>query len=341
MNFNNLNSLRNKIDIIDYNIIKLLGIRIKLVKIIAKIKDKNKYPIYDKNRELQMLSKKYILAKNFGINNKFYIKKIFTIVCIESYRIESNFLIKYKKYKKKIIIILDFFNNVNSIFKKIFNNFNYKIYIIKKIPIPKYVFFILKYANLIVLNLTYKLNINITKFIIKKCKYNGIFVNINFYYNVNHYVYKFLGKKATFIMLQFLFNKNIKALTKKNAIYYIYPNRNKNNLWFFKKFKKLGLKLYKFHNLNHYNFFVFYTKIIKYYINIYYIKIFIKYCKKNNKNNILKYFLYINNNKIKNNLIMLKYNYKYYKDYLINNYNKYNLLKKFYNIFIYLKNKLI
>ena len=58
---NKLNYYRKKIDLIDKKIVELLLLRFKLIKQLSNYKQKNKFKIVDKKREIQVINniKKY------------------------------------------------------------------------------------------------------------------------------------------------------------------------------------------------------------------------------------------------------------------------------------------
>ena len=80
--------LREKIDRIDSQIIKLIGIRNKTVLEIKKIKDKSGQKIKDNKREKQIFKKVIASGKKINLNSSF-IKKIFRLIIDESIKIQK------------------------------------------------------------------------------------------------------------------------------------------------------------------------------------------------------------------------------------------------------------
>ena len=71
MNKKDLSWWREKIDLVDEQILGLLAERKKIAKGIAKAKVKNKMNIFDKNREEKVICDRQLLAAQFGLNKEF------------------------------------------------------------------------------------------------------------------------------------------------------------------------------------------------------------------------------------------------------------------------------
>jgi len=92
----NLLKLREKINLIDENIIILLSKRKSLYKEIVKEKEIHKKPIKDENREKQLIIHLINLGKKYDISSK-YITKIFNIIIEDSVLAQKKILQKHRK----------------------------------------------------------------------------------------------------------------------------------------------------------------------------------------------------------------------------------------------------
>jgi len=107
----NFLELRNKIDKINIDILKLLSDRAELVKEISSIKDEFKVDFFDPVREQEMLS--MVLKNNSGILPNELVKEIFTVI------FQANLRYMGMNREKKLIIS----NKVNNSFKNIHQMF--------------------------------------------------------------------------------------------------------------------------------------------------------------------------------------------------------------------------
>lgn len=82
-----LEELREKIDIIDIQILNLLNDRAKLVLQIGQIKGINNLPIYSAKREHELIAK--IINENTGPLNQDALEKIYTTIMAESKRLQE------------------------------------------------------------------------------------------------------------------------------------------------------------------------------------------------------------------------------------------------------------
>ena len=82
-NKNNLDHLRDKIDQIDSQIIKLLKLRQKIGLSIAKLKKDHNIKIFQRKRELDALQKRIDLAKKNSLDKSF-ISKLFKLIFTNS-----------------------------------------------------------------------------------------------------------------------------------------------------------------------------------------------------------------------------------------------------------------
>lgn len=84
----NLNKIRNKINKIDNNLIKLLSQRQKVSKEIGIFKLKNNLPIYNPKREQEVIENLSTLAKKNKLDPKL-IQKIFKTIFTYSKRVQK------------------------------------------------------------------------------------------------------------------------------------------------------------------------------------------------------------------------------------------------------------
>ena len=83
-----LERYRIKIDLVDQQIITLLSDRMKTSLKIGKYKNRNKLPIQDKTRELEMISR-YIKMATLHRLNPNYIKKLYAIILSQSRSVQA------------------------------------------------------------------------------------------------------------------------------------------------------------------------------------------------------------------------------------------------------------
>lgn len=67
---NKLIKLRKKIDKIDSNLIKIMAKRLKVTEKVKIFKLKNKLPLENKNRELEIMNKNIKLGEKLNLNSK-------------------------------------------------------------------------------------------------------------------------------------------------------------------------------------------------------------------------------------------------------------------------------
>ncbi len=87
----NLKNIRNKIDAIDADLIKVISKRIKLIPEIAHIKKQNNIPRVNPKRESEIIKRIREIAHNSGVNKDFA-EKIMKSLIKESHRIEKRIL---------------------------------------------------------------------------------------------------------------------------------------------------------------------------------------------------------------------------------------------------------
>lgn len=75
----NLKDFREEIDKIDKNIINLLLERVEVVKDVAQYKKKHDLPIYNPEREAELLQSRTKMAQDRGLDKE-YIEKIFILL---------------------------------------------------------------------------------------------------------------------------------------------------------------------------------------------------------------------------------------------------------------------
>lgn len=83
-----LEKLRNQIDQIDEEILKILSKRINIVKKIGEFKKENKIDFFDSVRYKNLLDEKIKKAKIFGIDEEF-IHKIYNLIHNHSIKIQK------------------------------------------------------------------------------------------------------------------------------------------------------------------------------------------------------------------------------------------------------------
>lgn len=93
--------LRKHVDRIDAILLHALAERLWLMPHIAKHKYKNKIPITDEKREIQMINKYRKLAKEYNLDPDF-IEEFFLSIINESKRIQSDIFRDIKKGKIKL-----------------------------------------------------------------------------------------------------------------------------------------------------------------------------------------------------------------------------------------------
>ncbi len=88
----NLEEHRKNIDEIDKQLIILIQKRFQIVKEIAFYKKENNLKIFNQNRELEIISKKQELGKQYNIDEEF-IKNFFEVIFTESREIQNKLII--------------------------------------------------------------------------------------------------------------------------------------------------------------------------------------------------------------------------------------------------------
>jgi chorismate mutase len=84
----NLEELRKKIDSLDTNLIKTLGLRFKVVEKVGEFKHKNNMPLCQKKRQQEVLKLRIKQAEKIGLDGRF-IKKMYNLIFDEALRIEG------------------------------------------------------------------------------------------------------------------------------------------------------------------------------------------------------------------------------------------------------------
>ena len=91
-----LNSLRNELDKIDEEVLKLLSKRFEITLNVGKYKHENKLEIFQPDREIKLLESKVKLGSKFGFDENF-IKEIFQKIMDESKNKQKEYLESVKK----------------------------------------------------------------------------------------------------------------------------------------------------------------------------------------------------------------------------------------------------
>ncbi|MBI3379207.1 chorismate mutase [Candidatus Gottesmanbacteria bacterium] len=86
-----LDSIRNKIDLIDNKLLQLLTKRLLLVKQLSFVKHGNLLPIEDKSREKKILQRLKAKARTLNLSRDF-VTKVFRQILEESKNIQKNTL---------------------------------------------------------------------------------------------------------------------------------------------------------------------------------------------------------------------------------------------------------
>jgi chorismate mutase len=81
--FNNMKTLRKRIDKLDNKIIKILAKRMDVVTKIKEYKEKHNLPILDKKREVEMREFRQKLAKKYNLKSSF-LESLFQKILLES-----------------------------------------------------------------------------------------------------------------------------------------------------------------------------------------------------------------------------------------------------------------
>ncbi|QJC35848.1 bifunctional chorismate mutase/prephenate dehydrogenase [Enterobacteriaceae endosymbiont of Donacia sparganii] len=367
---NKINLLRNKIDVLDLELLDILVKRLKIVKKIGLIKNKYGLPIYVPKREKDIINLKREEAKKKGISPDF-IEDILYLIMNESCLHEQ--LKTFKKLKpdfSKILIISN--SKIGLLFKKMLTMTGYDIKYIKEENLN-----INNDINSIFVNVK-MIIIDISKFFFKKLikklfllPKNCILIDLSPIKEIS--IKKILEVyKGPVLGLYPLFNYQKNIL--KESIIYCHGRKKKKYDWFLKQMEIWGLKIHYMTLIEHdkYIFFIeslkyFFTLIyttflIKtkisldkilvlskpiYYLNLFILEIFssqnqLLYINlisesENNTENIKKYLDYINNLMIlidENKIIEIKNIFNKIKDLLKDNIKNFkNKYKK--NFFLY------
>lgn len=91
-----LNNIREEIDKVDTEIVKLLSKRQSLVLKVAKIKHSQKLPLTHTKREEEILSRMKKIAKKLHIHDQF-IQKIYKLIFTESKKVQREILSSFKR----------------------------------------------------------------------------------------------------------------------------------------------------------------------------------------------------------------------------------------------------
>ncbi|AZP36154.1 T-protein [Candidatus Annandia adelgestsuga] len=305
-------SLRNKIDIIDKNIINLLSKRLNLVSKVGLIKSKYGIPIHVPKREKSIIKSRFLIADKLKISKKL-IKDLMSRIMYESYLKEYSHGFKKVNCNIKCIIIISDNNYTGILFKKMLQLSKYNVYLFKPKEINK--INIIKYKiDMIIISISNESLKKIMLFILKLSK-NCILVNLNVisykYLKLILYIHK-----GPVLLLQPKFNSQTYNLTKKK-IYYCNGRNFKYYKWFLKQMKIWGLNIICIKNLNFNNDEIF-INFLKIFINFLYGLNKIK--KKNKSNNPLLF----NNFNLKDTILFFKNNPNFYIDNII--FNKKNII---------------
>ncbi|NWF49098.1 MAG: bifunctional 3-deoxy-7-phosphoheptulonate synthase/chorismate mutase [Ignavibacteriaceae bacterium] len=93
-----MKELREKINILDKQIIGLLAERRKLSRQVIELKDEKKAPIRDKEREKEILQSVLKTAKDYGLDSH-YVTKLFNTIIEDSVRLQQNQVLKTTNFE--------------------------------------------------------------------------------------------------------------------------------------------------------------------------------------------------------------------------------------------------
>ena len=83
-----IKKLREEIDEIDASLLKLLAARLELSAKIGDYKKRNKLPIQDRKREIEMIKSRVHLFAEFGFNDEQFVGKLFELILEKSRKIQ-------------------------------------------------------------------------------------------------------------------------------------------------------------------------------------------------------------------------------------------------------------
>lgn len=235
----NLETLRNQIDIIDKKLLHLISQRLILVTNIGKIKHHMGLPIYDINREIQVITSIQETGKKFNISSKL-IEDIFYRLIQESY-VQEN----YEGFKKlnpslHLTIIIGNDNYMGTLFEKMLTLSGYRTIILQAENILKNKMMLLQ-ANMIIINVP----VSIFQYVINNLpilQENCILISLSIRNSM--FLRTILKIHAGPVLgIHPLFEANVNNLVKKNMIY-CHGNKPELYQWLLKQIKLWGVQLY-------------------------------------------------------------------------------------------------
>ena len=82
-----LSALRDKIDVLDKNMVSMLKIRFDVVRKVGEFKRKHNLPLCDKRRQAEVLKMRAKQGKSAGLNEKF-VKNLYNLIFSEALRVQ-------------------------------------------------------------------------------------------------------------------------------------------------------------------------------------------------------------------------------------------------------------
>lgn len=128
---NDLNLVRNEIDEVDRELIKLMKKRLNLVAKVGEIKRDSGVPVYAPNRESEMLKKRRLEAENEGIPPQL-IEDVLRRIMRESYQSEHDAGFKCVNPSDRNIVIIGGNGQLGSIFVRMFRLSGYKVDVLSR-----------------------------------------------------------------------------------------------------------------------------------------------------------------------------------------------------------------
>ncbi|QJC33844.1 bifunctional chorismate mutase/prephenate dehydrogenase [Enterobacteriaceae endosymbiont of Donacia provostii] len=267
---NQINLLRNQIDILDKELLNILKKRIDLVKKIGLIKYKNGLPIYIPEREKNIITLRKKEAIKKGISPDF-IEDILYRIINESYVHEKTKIFKnIKPDFPKILIISN--NKIGNFFKKMLILTGYSIHYIKEknLNINNDINHIFNNIGMVIINVSiYCLKKIVKKLLIlpKNCIIIDLSPMKKISFNMILKIYK-----GPVLGLYPLFNIK-KNFFLKESIMYLHGRNKTIYSWFLKQIKVWGISIYNINIIKH-DQYIFFIESLKYFLVFTYINLF-------------------------------------------------------------------
>ncbi|MDO8460002.1 MAG: chorismate mutase [Nanoarchaeota archaeon] len=92
-----IKDLREKIDLVDKDIINSISKRLELSKDVAKVKYQKNLPIRDNKREVELIKDRTEKLKESGIDDSIFANNLFELIMEKSRQIQEKEILKLKK----------------------------------------------------------------------------------------------------------------------------------------------------------------------------------------------------------------------------------------------------